>query len=425
MTAKETIETLTKLRDGKPLADGDIRRLIASYMAEETTDAQMAAFLMAVNLRGLDATGATELTDAMIRSGKRNSFRAGKPLVDKHSTGGIGDKTSLLLAPMLAAVGARVPMLSGRGLGHTGGTLDKLEAIPGFNVDLDQYAIESGLEEVGAVIAGAGSDLAPADRRIYALRDATATVPSTALIAASIMSKKIAEGTDALVLDVKHGSGAFIQDPDASRRLAELMVELGEAAGVRTSALLTDMNTPLGRMVGNSLEIEEIRQTLAGGGPEDLVELTSALAREMAAIAGIDEDPVATLRDGRAMDRWRKMVRNQGGDPDAELAKAPVTIAVLAGGEGYVETVNALEIGMTAWRLGAGRSNPGEPIDHSVGIELVKKPGHHITTSSVIAVIHAANDFDAERATDEVRRAYRIGAVAPTPGDLVTGRIGR
>jgi thymidine phosphorylase len=423
VSTKDSIETLTRLRDGLPLHPGEIRRLVESYMREETTDAQMAAFLMAANIRGLDDAMTAELTGAMVNSGKRLRFSAGGPVVDKHSTGGIGDKTSLLLAPMLAAVGARVPMLSGRGLGHTGGTLDKLESIPGFLVDLDDDTLQRGLDTVGAVIAAAGSNLAPADRRLYALRDSTATVPSIALIAASIMSKKIAEGTDALVLDVKHGSGAFITDPTASRRLAETMVHLGESAGVRTSALLTSMEHPLGRMVGNALEVTEIRDALAGGGPADLLELTAALAREMAELAGIDDDPVDTLADGRAMDRWRRLVRNQGGDPDAELPGAPVRAEVLSREAGQVAGVDALGVGLAAWRLGAGRSVPGEKIDHRVGVELCRKPGEAVTTGEVLAVVHAATEEGAARAVREVLEAYTVSGDAVTVAALVTGRV--
>jgi thymidine phosphorylase len=392
-------------------------------MREETSDAQMAAFLMAVNCRGLGMPATHELTRAMTASGRRLSYPAGGPLVDKHSTGGVGDKTSLLLAPMLAAIGARVPMLSGRGLGHTGGTLDKLEAIRGFNVDLDDEELQRALATVGAAIAAAGSALAPADRRMYALRDTTATVPSTALIAASIMSKKIAEGTDALVLDVKHGSGAFLPEPDDARNLARLMVEIGENAGVRTSALLTSMHAPLGHAVGNALEIQEINNALEGGGPADLRELTAALAREMAELAGIDEDPVATLDDGRAKDVWRRMVKNQGGDPDAALPAAPVKAILLGTEEGYVESVDALRIGICAWKLGAGRAQPGERIDHGVGIEVRAKPGDRTNRTRVLAVVHARDEHEAALAEEAVRQAYRISPEPPARIDLITERI--
>jgi len=424
VTDRRTLETLAAVRDGEEPETGAITELINSYMKDETTDAQMAAFLMAVNCKGLGAAATRELAQAMTSSGRRLVYPAGRPLVDKHSTGGVGDKTSLLLAPMLAAVGARVPMLSGRGLGHTGGTLDKLESIPGFNVDLDEDALQRALATIGAAICAAGNTLAPADRRMYALRDATSTVPSRPLIAASIMSKKIAEGTEALVLDVKHGSGAFLPDPVQARELAELMVDLGEAAGVKTRALLTAMHAPLGRAVGNALEIREINAALEGGGPADLRELTTALAREMAELAGIDADPVETLDNGRAKDVWRNMVRNQGGDPDAELPQAPVKAVLLGTTTGYVESVDALEIGVAAWRLGAGRAQPGERIDHGVGIEVHAKPGDRIDRTSVLAVIHARDEHDAERAEEAIRSAYRFSGEAPNQHALITARIG-
>jgi thymidine phosphorylase len=423
MSAKESIETITRVRDDQARTPGEIRRLVESYLAEETSEAQMAAFLMAVNCRGLTDPETRELTDVMVNSGRRLEFPGMRGVVDKHSTGGIGDKTSLLLAPMLAAVGAKIPMLSGRGLGHTGGTLDKLESIPGFRVDLTEAEIHDALRGPGAVIAAATTDLAPADRRMYALRDATATVPSIPLIAASIMSKKIAEGTEALVLDVKHGSGAFITDPGQARRLAATMVSIGNASGVRTRALLTSMEQPLGRMVGNALEIREILETLAGGGPADLRELTMALAREMAELAGITTDPAETLGDGRAMTKWREMVTYQGGDPDTALPVAPVHAELRADHDGTLVKVDALGVGLAAWRLGAGRSRPGERIDHSVGVELCYQYGEPVRQGAVVAVVHAATETSAEQALAELREAIVVGTGTAAPVPLITGLI--
>ena len=424
MSAKQSIETISRIRDHAARQAGEIEALVESYLADQTSDAQMAAFLMAVNCRGLTADETRELTTAMVRSGRRLEFSHRARVVDKHSTGGIGDKTSLLLAPMLAAVGAMIPMLSGRGLGHTGGTLDKLESIPGFRVDLGEAEIHAALETTGAVIAAATQDLAPADRRMYALRDATATVPSIPLIAASIMSKKIAEGTGALVLDVKHGRGAFIVDPADARTLAATMVQIGNDSGVRTRALLTSMDRPLGRMIGNALEIQEILDTLAGGGPADLLELTRALAREMADLAGIDEDPVATLQDGRAMDKWREIVTNQGGDSGAHLPVAPVQAALTAGRDGEIVDIDALALGLTAWRLGAGRSHPGEPIDHAVGIELRRQHGEPVRRGEPLAVIHAADDATAAQALEDISTAIMVGETGAARRDaLITGRV--
>ena len=423
MSAKESIETIARIRDGRVRADGEIRRLVESYLDEETNDAQMAAFLMVVNCRGLTDAETRELTGAMVDSGRRLEFAGMTHVVDKHSTGGIGDKTSLLLAPMLAAVGAKIPMLSGRGLGHTGGTLDKLESIPGFRVDLTEEEITAALRGPGAVIAAATKDLAPADRRMYALRDATATVPSIPLIAASIMSKKIAEGTASLVLDVKHGSGAFITDQGQARQLAETMVSIGNAAGVRTRALLTSMEQPLGRMIGNTLEIHEVLETLDGGGPADLIALTVALAREMADLAGITVDPATTLTDGRAMTKWREMITHQGGDPEAVLPAAPVQAELRAEHDGTITRVDALDVGLAAWRLGAGRSRPGERIDHSVGVELRQQYGATIRQGAVLAVVHAPTETAAERALEELREAIIVGAGTAAPVPLITGRI--
>ena len=323
--APAAVDLIRSKRDGRGLSDDEVRWLIAAYVRGEVADEQMSALLMAIFFRGLDPGELRAWTAAMIASGERLDLSSvGRPTVDKHSTGGVGDKVSLVLAPLVAACGAAVPQLSGRGLGHTGGTLDKLEAIPGWRAALSPDEMTAALRRVGCVICAAGPGLAPADRKLYALRDVTGTVESIPLIASSIMSKKIAEGTSALVLDVKVGSGAFMTRIDDARELARTMVMLGEEQGVRTSALLTGMDVPLGRAVGNALEVEESVAVLRGEGPADLVEVTLALAREMLRLAGIDADPAAALADGRALERYRAMIAEQGGDPDAPLPRAKV-----------------------------------------------------------------------------------------------------
>lgn len=415
----DPLTTVARKREGHPLTRDEIADLVERYTDGRVSDALMSAFTMAVCCKGMTVEETTALCDAMINSGKRLDLPSNRPLVDKHSTGGVGDKTSLVLAPMLAAIGAGVPMLSGRGLGHTGGTLDKLEAIPGFRVVQSSEEIAAALRAPGCVICAAHKDLAPADAKLYALRDATATVPALPLIAASIMSKKIAEGTDALVLDVKVGAGAFLPDIEQARELATAMVALGTRAGVRTRALLTDMSTPLGNAVGNTLEVVEALETLAGGGPADLRELVATLARHMAELAGIGEDPVATLDDGRAMDAWRAMVVNQGGDPDAKLTAAPVVHPVHAERSGILTGIDALGIGQLAWRLGAGRSVPGEKIDHRVGLTLAAKPGDVVQRGSLLATIHAADETSAASAAEAFAETLAWDTRGWLPGPLV------
>ena len=342
----DTTDLIRAKRDGRPLTDAQIRWLIDAYLGREVAEEQMSALLMAIYFHGLDRAELRAWTAAMVDSGDRlDLLGAGRPTVDKHSTGGVGDKVSLILAPLVASCGAAVPQLSGRGLGHTGGTLDKLESIPGWRAALSPAEMLAVLRETGCVICAAGPGLAPADRRLYALRDVTGTVESIPLIASSIMSKKIAEGTAALVLDVKVGSGAFMPDVADAGLLARTMVTLGEEHGVRTSALLTGMDTPLGRSVGNALEVEEAVATLRGDGPPDLVEVTLALAAEMLRLAGIDADPAAALADGRALAAYRAMIAAQGGDPDAPLPRAA-----------HTETVTAPEAG---WMRGRSGSRPG------------------------------------------------------------------
>ncbi|MBX6723851.1 MAG: thymidine phosphorylase, partial [Dactylosporangium sp.] len=373
-------------RDGGQLSDAQIDWVVDAYTRGLVADEQMSALAMAILLRGMSTRETARWTRAMVASGERLDLSSvPRPTVDKHSTGGVGDKITLPLAPLVAACGAAVPQLSGRGLGHTGGTLDKLESIPGWRATLSREEFLRQLREVGAVVCAAGDELAPADRKLYALRDVTGTVESIPLIASSIMSKKIAEGTGALVLDVKVGSGAFMKGVKDARKLARTMVELGRAHQVKTVALLTDMSVPLGRAVGNAVEVAEAVEVLAGGGPPDVVELTLALAREMLAAAGLpDADPAAALVDGRAMDVWRAMIRAQGGDPDAPLPKAPEAELVRAPVDGYVSTVDAFAVGVAAWRLGAGRARKEDPVSPSAGVIVQRRPGDRVRAGDVL-----------------------------------------
>ncbi len=384
MSAHDAVSVIAAKRDGHALTDGQIDWVIDAFTSGAVADEQMSALAMAIVLRGMDRREIARWTAAMISSGVRMDFatlrRDGRPLrtVDKHSTGGVGDKITLPLAPLVASFGLAVPQLSGRGLGHTGGTLDKLESIAGWHADVSAAGMVTQLENVGAVVCAAGSGLAPADKKLYALRDVTATVESIPLIASSIMSKKIAEGTGALVLDVKVGSGAFMKSIDDARELAETMVALGADAGVRTVALLTDMSTPLGRTAGNAIEVEESVEVLAGGGPSDVVELTLALAREMLAAGGVDADPATHLADGRAMDSWRAMIAAQGGDPDAVLPRARHDETITAERGGIVAALDALGVGIAAWRLGAGRTRQGESVQHEAGVRWHVRPGDRV-----------------------------------------------
>jgi thymidine phosphorylase len=364
----------------------------------------------------------------MIASGETLSFDGlGKATTDKHSTGGVGDKITLPLAPLVASFGVAVPQLSGRGLGHTGGTLDKLESIPGWRANLSNAEFYAQLRSVGAVICAAGSGLAPADGKLYALRDITATVEAIPLIASSIMSKKIAEGTAALVLDVKFGSGAFMQDPARSRELAETMVQLGTDAGVKTVALLTNMNVPLGNAIGNANEVRESVEVLAGGGPSDVVELTVALAKEMLALAGKpDADVEAALADGRAMDTWRAMIERQGGNLGAPMREAKEHHVVTADRDGVLVSQHALPFGIAAWRLGAGRARKEDPVDHAAGIDLHAKPGDTVTKGQPLFTMHTDEPARFERALEAVGGAYAIGNAGDTidnGGALIQARI--
>jgi thymidine phosphorylase len=387
----DAVSVITAKRDGRRLPDDDIRWLFDAFAHGQVADEQMSALLMAIFFNGLDAGELRTWTAAMIDSGDRLDLSAiARPTVDKHSTGGVGDKVSLILAPLVASCGAAVPQLSGRGLGHTGGTLDKLESIPGFRAGLSPDEMISVLDRVGCVICAAGSGLAPADRRLYALRDVTGTVESIPLIASSIMSKKIAEGTSALVLDVKVGSGAFMKSLDRARELAQTMVALGEEHGVRTRALLTAMDVPLGRAVGNAVEVTESVAALRGDGPADLMEVTLALAGQMLALAGNpDADPAAAITDGRALAAYRDMVRAQGGDPDAPLPQAAHTQVVVAPAGGWLTGLDALKVGTAAWRLGAGRARKEDDVSAAAGIICLAKPGEQVTAGQPLLELRA------------------------------------
>ena len=422
----DAVDVIRAKRDGGDVPEPALRWMVDAYTRGYVSDAQMASFAMAVFQRGMSRDEIRVLTDAMIASGERLSFAdLGKRTVDKHSTGGVGDKITLPLAPLVASFGVAVPQLSGRGLGHTGGTLDKLESIPGWRAALSNDEFFAQLAgEVGAVICAAGSGLAPADKKLYALRDVTGTVDAIPLIAASIMSKKIAEGTDALVLDVKFGSGAFMQRIDDARELAETMVALGTDSGVTTTALLTDMSTPLGLAIGNANEVRESVEILAGGGPADVRELTVALAREMLAASGQpDADVEAALDDGRAMDTWNAMIRAQGGDPSAPLPTAPETHTVVAPTSGVVTRIEALPFGIGAWRLGAGRARAEDAVVFSAGIDLHAKPGDRVEAGQPLFTLSAEDAARFDRALDAVDGAWEIGDAALERGPLVRERI--
>jgi thymidine phosphorylase len=423
--AHDAVDVIRRKRDGHAVPEDELRWMVDAYTRGYVADAQMAAFAMAVLLNGMDRDEIRVMTDAMIASGERMNFDAlGKPTVDKHSTGGVGDKITLPLVPLVASFGVAVPQLSGRGLGHTGGTLDKLESIAGWTAALDNDELFAQLAEVGAVICAAGSGLAPADKKLYALRDVTGTVEAIPLIASSIMSKKIAEGTDSLVLDVKFGSGAFMHDVARARELARTMVELGLDSGVATTALLTDMNVPLGRAIGNANEVRESVEVLAGGGPADVIELTLALAREMLALAGQpDSDVEAALSDGRAMDTWRAMIRAQDGDPDAALPQPRETQTVTSPSAGVVTRMDALPFGVAAWRLGAGRARAEDPVVHAAGIDLHVKPGDVVAAGQPVFTLLGHDKARFDRALAALEGAWDVGPVAPPASPLVLERI--
>ncbi|MGB7961955.1 MAG: thymidine phosphorylase [Propionicimonas sp.] len=416
--AFDAVELIRTKRDGGVLTDEAIDWLINAYTTGGVSAEQMAALAMAIFFRGLDSRELSRWTAAMIASGSRMDFSSlSRPTVDKHSTGGVGDKITLPLAPLVAACGAAVPQLSGRGLGHTGGTLDKLEAIPGWRASLSNAEMLAQLEEVGAVICAAGSGLAPADKMLYALRDVTGTVESIPMISASIMSKKIAEGTSSLVLDVKTGAGAFMKSRADSAALARTMVGLGQAAGVTTVALVTAMDCPLGRSAGNAVEVAESVEVLAGGGPSDVVELTLALAREMLSCAGIDADPARVLASGRAMDTWRAMISAQGGDPDAPLPRARHTEVVTSTSDGYLAGIDAMAVGLAAWRLGAGRAKQGDPVQAAAGVTWHAGVGDRIAAGQALFTLHTDTPERLPRALAALHGAvtFSVSPVAASP----------
>lgn len=411
-------------RDGGRLSDAAIDWVIDAYTRGLVAEEQMAALLMAILLRGMDGGETAAWTSAMLASGDRLDFSdLGVPTVDKHSTGGVGDKITLPLVPVVAACGAAVPQASGRGLGHTGGTLDKLDAIAGFSAQLPSRRVREQLREVGAAIFAAG-DLAPADAKLYALRDITATVESLPLIASSVMSKKLAEGAGALVLDVKVGSGALVKTEEQCRDLAHTMVGLGAAHGVPTRALLTDMNRPLGATVGNALEVAEALEVLAGGGPPDVVELTLRLAAEMLALAGVgDRDPADTLHDGTAMDRFRRLVAAQGGDLSVPLPIGRHSETVTAPRGGTMGDIDAMAVGLAAWRLGAGRSRPGERVQAGAGLRIHRRPGEPVAAGEPLFTLHTDTPERFGAALAELDGGWNVGDGVPAPRPLIIDRI--
>jgi thymidine phosphorylase len=421
----DAVEVIIAKRDGGELTDDQIDWVLDAYTRGVVADEQMSSLAMAILLNGMTPREIARWTAAMIGSGERMDFSSlSRPTADKHSTGGVGDKITLPLAPLVAACGVAVPQLSGRGLGHTGGTLDKLESIPGWRAALSNEEMLRQLEEVGAVVCAAGSGLAPADKKLYALRDVTGTVEAIPLIASSIMSKKIAEGTGSLVLDVKVGTGAFMKDLERARELAATMVALGTDAGVRTVALLTDMSTPLGRTAGNALEVRESVDVLAGGGPDDVVELTLALAREMLSGAGREDvDPAVKLSDGSAMDVWRRMISAQGGDPDAMLPTSRHQDVVTAHRSGVLTRMDAMAIGLAAWRLGAGRATQSEPVQGGAGVEIHARPGERVTEGQPLLTLHTDDPDRFDRARAALADGVDIGEQEVTPSPLILDRI--
>ncbi len=423
----DAVEVISAKRDRGELTDSQIDWVVDAYTRGDVADEQMSALAMAILLNGMSRREIGRWTDAMIASGERMDFSSlSRPTADKHSTGGVGDKITLPLAPLVAACGVAVPQLSGRGLGHTGGTLDKLESIPGWRATLSNDEMLAQLESVGAVVCAAGDGLAPADKKLYALRDVTGTVPAIPLIASSIMSKKIAEGTGALVLDVKVGTGAFMRTVDDARELATTMVALGQDAGVHTVALLTDMSPPRGLTAGNAVEVQESLDVLAGGGPADVVELTLALAREMLAGAGRDAvDPADNLADGSAMDAWRAKISAQGGDPSAPLPVARETHVVSAPASGTLTRLDAMAVGLAAWRLGAGRARKEDAVQAGAGVVWHARPGDAVREGEPLFTLHSDDSDRFTRALEALDGGYDVGdASSYTPAPLVIDRIG-
>ncbi|MER5387958.1 thymidine phosphorylase [Saccharopolyspora sp. NPDC002686] len=419
------VDVIRAKRDGGRLSDEQIDWVVDAYTRGQIADEQMASLAMAILLRGMTAAETARWTAAMVASGEVLALDGvRKPTVDKHSTGGVGDKITLPLTPLVAACGAAVPQLSGRGLGHTGGTLDKLESIPGWRAQLSDEEIRAQLDDVGAVVCAATEGLAPADRKLYALRDVTGTVESIPLIASSIMSKKIAEGVQSLVLDVKCGSGAFMKEPGQARDLATALVEIGAANGLRTSALITDMSVPLGRAVGNALEVAEAVDVLRGGGPPDVVELTLALALEMLDHAGLsDVDPAEVLSDGRAYDSWCRMIRAQGGDPEAELPRARHVDVITAPEGGVLAELDAFAVGIAAWRLGAGRARKEDDVEHAAGVLCLAKPGDRISAGQPLLELHTDRPETVAGAREALAGAYEISGADRKSTPLILDRV--
>ena len=420
------VELIVAKREKQELSTDQINWLVNHYTAGSVADEQMSAMAMAILLNGMNRREIKDLTLAMIATGERLDFSdITMPTADKHSTGGVGDKITLMLAPLVAAFGVAVPQLSGRGLGHTGGTLDKLEAIPGWQASLTNQQMHKQLGDIGAVICAAGAGLAPADKKLYALRDVTGTVEAIPLIASSIMSKKIAEGTSALVLDVKVGSGAFMKNLDRAKELAQVLTQLGADAGVKTSALLTDMSTPLGKKIGNALEVEEAVEVLAGGGSQDLIDITVALATEMLRLAGKrDVDVASALNDGRAMDKWNEMIKAQHGDPHATLPKAKHEHVITAPSTGFLNELDALAVGTASWRLGAGRARKEDPVQFGAGIVLHAKRGDKVTAGEPLMTLYTDTPERFERALDALSTGITIEETkSSTPTPLILDRI--
>ena len=415
MSNFSAVELIIQKREHGELSTEQINWLIDSYTKGSVADEQMSAMAMAILLNGMNRREIGDLTSAMIASGEKLDFSAlSVPTSDKHSTGGVGDKITLPLAPLVSVFGVAVPQLSGRGLGHTGGTLDKLESISGWRASISNDEMHRQLAEVGAVICAAGSGLAPADKKLYALRDVTGTVEAIPLIASSIMSKKLAEGTQSLVLDVKVGSGAFMKTIERARELATTLVQIGQDAGVHTSALITDMSTPLGLKVGNALEVEESLEVLAGGGPADVVEITVELAREMLRLAGKgDVDVAAALNDGRAMDQWRRMIAAQGGDVDAPLPKAKHSHTIVAPASGTLLSLDALQVGVASWRLGAGRERKEDAVQFGAGIELHAQIGNQVVADAPLMTLFTDDEPRFARALESLEDSFSIGSGSP------------
>jgi len=411
-------------RDGGVLTEDQIRWFINAFTKNEIPDEQAGSFLMAVFFQGLNKEELNVWTDAMIKSGEILDLSSvGKPTVDKHSTGGVGDKISLPLCPLVASFGAAVPQLSGRGLGTFGGTLDKMESVSGFNITLSNEKMIQQLKDVGVFITAAGAGLAPADRKMYSFRDVIGTVECIPLIASSIMSKKIAEGTQSLVLDVKAGRGAFMKDFSKAKQLAETMVEIGNRAGVKTVALITQMDTPLGNAVGNALEVSESIDVLNGKGPQDVIEITLALAKEMLQLAGIDKDPATGLKDGSALQVWKKMIIAQGGNPDIEIPVATKKEKVVATQSGYITDLDAYAIGLSAWRLGAGRAKKEDAVSKTAGIICLAKEGDYVEKDQPVLELHIDEAARLPFAKEALKNAFSIGAEPKEKRKIILERI--